>query len=111
MVGKMFLIDVNEVINNYITIGISKPQEEVKHPNPAVYAETVRKVYRIFAEDFHIRNEDELDHIIYRIMSFEAEVDMIQSKGATIPIFGFPNNMSKYMRLPKEEFLTASYRV
>ncbi|CAG7831848.1 unnamed protein product [Allacma fusca] len=105
--GRTFFIDVFETIHNYVAVGISKPPVEFKGVNSTIYADTMRKALKLMQKELRIRDDNELDIIVYVVMRFEAELYTLQSKSDNsasnnVPnIFGFPDNMDQYVRKPK----------
>ncbi|ODN06034.1 Endothelin-converting enzyme 1 [Orchesella cincta] len=100
--NRLFFVDFDGVVDNVIVFKLSKPATDVLMTPPEIYAETMRKAWRLLARDLYIGGEEEIDTIVYLVMKFEAELSIIRTKGAESSVFGFPSNFNSYVPKPEK---------
>jgi hypothetical protein len=59
----------------------------------------MRKAFTLLSTELQIEDPTEIDTIVYLVMRFEAELVLLQSK-ENYQIFGFPDEMEKYVKIP-----------
>ena len=90
---------------------MGKSDKEIESTNPQLYSKTVRKSFELLKNFLLIKDKDELETIVYQVVRFEAELFTLQGKGLSTRVFGFPNNMDKYVKVPKKLHVNWNERV
>lgn len=90
---------------------LSKPSEAVLHSPPDIYMKAMKRCWTHFAKELFVDGKEEVDTIVYSVMKFEAELTIMQSKGAEISVFGFPTHFDDIVPPPAEFHSNLVFRV